>query len=207
MENEPLLSYYSPRKRHPPSNLRPLAENNEVVLPLNPSEIKDRLIFGLSTPRDSAALVEALTFSLNSPRQDSSTHDLSRTVVESQSQLPRQLCSRPFVRRCQTAPAMSVIHEFKHQPSEPNPHHSSNSIVFQAVILLLVYLSLGVAIFYFNRHDFTGIETNPVVDALYYCVVTMCTIGYGDIAPTSTAAKLFSILFVLVGFGFLLTYC
>lgn len=31
----------------------------------------------------------------------------------------------------------------------------------------------------------------------------MCTIGYGDITPKSTVTKLFSILFVLVGFGFI----
>ncbi|XWS18602.1 hypothetical protein CRYUN_Cryun32bG0058800 [Craigia yunnanensis] len=31
----------------------------------------------------------------------------------------------------------------------------------------------------------------------------MCTIGYGDITPNSVATKLFSILFVWVGFGFI----
>ncbi|KAL2524315.1 Two-pore potassium channel 3 [Abeliophyllum distichum] len=31
----------------------------------------------------------------------------------------------------------------------------------------------------------------------------MCTIGYGDIIPDSSATKLFSITFVLVGFGFI----
>ncbi|XVF25513.1 hypothetical protein REPUB_Repub13aG0219300 [Reevesia pubescens] len=31
----------------------------------------------------------------------------------------------------------------------------------------------------------------------------MCTIGYGDITPNGVATKLFSILFVLVGFGFI----
>ncbi|XP_028753156.1 two-pore potassium channel 3-like [Neltuma alba] len=204
MENEPLLSYYSPRKRHPPSHLAPLAENDEVVLPLNASEIKERLIFGPSTPEDSAALVEALTLSLNSPRQHSSSHDLLAALLESQSQLPRKSSSNPAVRRCKTAPAMAVIPEFNHQQSsEPKPQRNSNSIVSQAVILLVIYLSLGVVIYSLNRHNFTGSETNPVVDALYYCVVTMCTIGYGDITPTSTATKLFSILFSLVGFGFI----
>ncbi|GAB4840466.1 cAMP-dependent protein kinase catalytic subunit tpk3 [Ancistrocladus abbreviatus] len=51
--------------------------------------------------------------------------------------------------------------------------------------------------------QFWGTDTFPVVDALYFCIVTMCTIGYGDITPGSTATKLFSVLFVLVGFGFI----
>ena len=73
----------------------------------------------------------------------------------------------------------------------------------KGVILLALYLALGVVIYWFNRHNFTATETHPIVDALYFCIVTMCTIGYGDITPNSTATKLFSILFVLVGFGFI----
>lgn len=46
-------------------------------------------------------------------------------------------------------------------------------------------------------------ETHPVVDALYFCIVTMCTIGYGDIAPLTPATKVFACAFVLVGFGFI----
>lgn len=68
---------------------------------------------------------------------------------------------------------------------------------------MIVYLSFGILIYSFNRNDFVAHETHPVVDALYFCIVTMCTIGYGDIIPNSTATKLFSVLFVLVGFGFI----
>lgn len=57
-------------------------------------------------------------------------------------------------------------------------------------------------IYWFNRDKFSAIGTHPVVDALYFCIVTMCTIGYGDITPKATLTKLFSIMFVLVGFGF-----
>ncbi|CAN1847140.1 Two-pore potassium channel 3, partial [Linum perenne] len=53
------------------------------------------------------------------------------------------------------------------------------------------------------REDFSVNQTHPIVDAFYFCIVTMCTIGYGDITPNSTPTKLFSVLFVLVGFGFI----
>ncbi|RRT39621.1 hypothetical protein B296_00059014 [Ensete ventricosum] len=76
------------------------------------------------------------------------------------------------------------------------------SIIAQAFLLLLVYLAFGVAVYTFNRHHFTVAETHPVVDALYFCIVTMCTIGYGDITPTTASAKIFSITFVIIGFGF-----
>ncbi|GFP94899.1 two pore potassium channel c [Phtheirospermum japonicum] len=70
-------------------------------------------------------------------------------------------------------------------------------------MLLIMYLSLGVVTYSFSKDNFKGTETHPLVDALYFCVVTMCTIGYGDITPNSTATKLFSITFVLIGFGFI----
>jgi potassium channel subfamily K len=97
---------------------------------------------------------------------------------------------------------MAVINEINN-PSLPRPPVGSHSIVGQAFILLILYLSLGVVIYWFNKDNFSANETHPVVDALYFCIVTMCTIGYGDITPASTATKLFSIMFVLVGFGFI----
>lgn len=66
-----------------------------------------------------------------------------------------------------------------------------------------MYLSLGVVIYWCNKDSFMGTETNVVVDALYFCIVTMCTIGYGDILPNNAVTKMFSIMFVLVGFGFI----
>lgn len=204
MEKEPLLPYVSPRKKQPPP-LFTLPEDDEVFLPLTPTEFKDRLIFGPSTsPKASTTLVEALTLSLNSPKPSSSSQNLTAISSDTQSWLvdPNYPCHKTNLHRSKTAPAMAVISDFTHQSPVGRPQFGSQSIVRQAVILLIIYLSLGVVIYWFNRHNFTATETHPVVDALYFCIVTMCTIGYGDITPNSTATKLFSILFVLVGFGF-----
>ncbi|KAI9115922.1 hypothetical protein K1719_012852 [Acacia pycnantha] len=203
---DPLLPYVSPRKKRPlpPPPLCPLPEHEEVVVPLTPSAIKDLLIFGPSSPTGSTPLIEALTLTLNSPKPSSSSEDPQDTQPQ-QSWLtdPNYPSHKTNLHRSKTAPALSVIKGVHHQSPVARPQFGSQSIVRQAVIFLILYLSLGVVIYWLNRHHFSATETHPVVDALYFCVVTMCTIGYGDITPNSIATKLFSILFVLVGFGFI----
>ncbi|KAK7259130.1 hypothetical protein RIF29_24728 [Crotalaria pallida] len=105
--------------------------------------------------------------------------------------------------RPKSAPAMYTMHDLKtksHQAPKPD---SSSSIIRQGICLLVIYLCIGVAIYSFNTDHFSGIETHPIVDALYFCIVTMCTIGYGDIAPLTPVTKVFACAFVLVGFGFI----
>lgn len=117
---------------------------------------------------------------------------------------PTHSAHRKIFHRCKTAPALAVMREAKSQAAHlPKPESDSTSILRQAFFLLSLYLSLGVVIYSFNRDHFSGIETHAVVDAFYFCIVTMCTIGYGDIAPLTPATKVFACVFVLVGFGFI----
>ncbi|XP_057461741.1 two-pore potassium channel 5 isoform X1 [Actinidia eriantha] len=109
------------------------------------------------------------------------------------------------IHRCRTAPAMAVVRDLRPKTPQtiPKPQSDPTSLLRQAALLLLIYLSLGVLIYSFNPDHFSGVETHPVVDALYFCIVTMCTIGYGDIAPSTPPTKVFACFFVLVGFGFI----
>ncbi|XP_044462397.1 two-pore potassium channel 3-like isoform X2 [Mangifera indica] len=214
MEKEPLLSYLSPRRKLPPLLLRRFPEDGEisVPMPLTPAEFKDFLIFGHSSPKVSSPSVDALNLSYSSPR-GSPSHSVANPFESPKKQTIQGSSSHsrlfePFTKtrksnlhRSKTAPAMAVINELPQHP-EVKPQFGSQSIVRQAFVLLVLYLSLGVIIYCFNRDDFSATKTHPVVDAFYFCIVTMCTIGYGDITPDSVATKLFSILFVLVGFGF-----
>ncbi len=41
------------------------------------------------------------------------------------------------------------------------------------------------------------------LDALYFSVITLTTVGYGDFAPKTDAGKLFTIVYIFIGLGIL----
>ena len=53
---------------------------------------------------------------------------------------------------------------------------------------------------------YTLVEDLRVIDALYMSVVTLATVGYGDFTPKTDAGKLFTVFYVLIGVGILLSF-
>lgn len=67
--------------------------------------------------------------------------------------------------------------------------------------MLAAYLALGTICFYLIRDEISGTKTNEILDSMYFCVVTMTTLGYGDLVPHSNLAKVMSCVFVFMGMG------
>lgn len=44
------------------------------------------------------------------------------------------------------------------------------------------------------------------IDSLYFSVVTLTTIGYGDFSPQTDAGKIFTILYIIAGIGMILSF-
>ncbi len=53
---------------------------------------------------------------------------------------------------------------------------------------------------------YTLVEDWSVIQALYFTVITLTTIGYGDLHPTTEFSRLFTIFFVLAGVSTLLGF-
>ena len=45
------------------------------------------------------------------------------------------------------------------------------------------------------------VEDLSWIDSLYFCVITLATVGYGDISPATTAGKIFTMFYVVIGIG------
>ena len=43
-------------------------------------------------------------------------------------------------------------------------------------------------------------------DSFYFSVITLPTIGYGDLSPSTTAGKIFTIVYIFVGLGIILGF-
>nr|GEZ69475.1 two-pore potassium channel 1-like [Tanacetum cinerariifolium] len=106
------------------------------------------------------------------------------------------------LRRCRSAPMEPILLDtnrgrFLERPrsvfDEVNPHYK------RVAIYLFIYLSISTVCFYLVRNQISGDKTYGILDSIYFCVVTMTTVGYGDLIPSSTATKLLSCAFVFSG--------
>jgi hypothetical protein len=50
------------------------------------------------------------------------------------------------------------------------------------------------------------LEGWSAVDALYFSVVALATVGFGDLTPTTDAAKLFTVGYILTGVGIIAAF-
>ena len=70
--------------------------------------------------------------------------------------------------------------------------NKANSKAVYSIICIFTIVVLGSAVI-------SAIEAWPFIDAVYWAIVTITTVGYGDITPKSAGGKAFCIVYILLG--------
>jgi voltage-gated potassium channel len=71
---------------------------------------------------------------------------------------------------------------------------------FRAITLMVALLLTVGTVFYSN------IEGWSALDALYFSVITLATVGYGDLVPHTPAGKIFTMVYLLLGIGLVVAF-
>jgi voltage-gated potassium channel len=70
----------------------------------------------------------------------------------------------------------------------------------RAPLLLVISLLIAGTVFY------TLVEGWSIVDAVYFCSMSLATVGYGDLVPDTDVGKIFTVVYVLAGIGILVSF-
>lgn len=70
-----------------------------------------------------------------------------------------------------------------------------NDPEFRFLLIFIVLLLASSTTFYSEYENWS------VIDALYFSVMTMATVGYGDLVPTSPTSKIFTMIFTFLSIG------
>eukprot|EP00055_Hartaetosiga_balthica_P017297 m.114824 g.114824 ORF g.114824 m.114824 type:complete len:336 (-) comp9284_c0_seq2:1299-2306(-) len=98
---------------------------------------------------------------------------------------PAELVSRHF-------PLLEAFRECRHHGLKT--WLSTNKQIVFISLYVITYFTLGVAIF-------ARLESWTFTESLYFNIITVSTIGYGDYIPTSIGAKIFSVFHTTFGMG------
>lgn len=71
---------------------------------------------------------------------------------------------------------------------------------FQVLLTLTVFTLISGTIFY------STVEGLRVLDALYFSVTTLSTVGYGDFSPQTDFGKVFTMVYIFAGVGIIVGF-
>ena len=68
-------------------------------------------------------------------------------------------------------------------------------------LVFLVFLTLLIGTIFYSYQEGWGL-----IDAFYFSVTTLTTVGFGDLAPTTPVGKLFTVVYIFSGLGLIAAF-
>ncbi|MCA0153993.1 ion transporter [Winogradskyella vincentii] len=72
-------------------------------------------------------------------------------------------------------------------------------ILFMAITLVLIYFA-AVGIYYFEN-EAQPEHFSSIFDSLWWSIITLTTVGYGDVYPVTMGGRIFTFFILLIGLG------
>lgn len=69
----------------------------------------------------------------------------------------------------------------------------------EILITTIIVISTGTVFYHYQ-------EGWRWLDSLYFSVITLTTIGYGDFSPQTDAGKVFTLFYIIIGLGMILSF-
>lgn len=71
---------------------------------------------------------------------------------------------------------------------------------FQALFVLVLLMLISGTLFYRTTEGWS------FADSFYFSVITLTTVGYGDLAPSTAVSKIFTVFYIFAGIGVILGF-
>ena len=71
---------------------------------------------------------------------------------------------------------------------------------YRALLIWMLLILLTGTLFYHSAEGWSWL------DSLYFSVITLATVGYGDLAPTTAWSKIFTMAYIFIGFSVFISF-
>ena len=79
--------------------------------------------------------------------------------------------------------------------------HTKRGELFAVISVLLLLLVMTSSLMFFAEHEAQPEEFASIPKAMWWSIITLTTVGYGDVFPVTAAGRLLAGLIAIVGIG------